>query len=87
MDIKQLKQFVHLAETLHFGRASEASYISPSALSRSIKQLEEEVGTDLFERDNRSVALTAEGKIFLDYARDSPRSVGYGSHPTDGKVG
>lgn len=71
MDIKQLKQFVHLAETLHFGRASEASYISPSALSRSIKQLEEEVGTDLFERDNRSVSLTAEGRIFLDYARDS----------------
>ena len=71
MDIKQLKQFVHLAETLHFGRASEASYISPSALSRSIKQLEEEVGADLFERDNRSVALTPEGQIFLGYARDS----------------
>lgn len=71
MDIKQLKQFVHLAETLHFGRASEASYISPSALSRSIKQLEESVGAELFERDNRSVALTSEGEIFLSYARDA----------------
>ncbi len=71
MDIKQLRQFIHLADTLHFGRASEASYISPSALSRSIKQLEDEVGAALFERDNRSVALTAEGEIFLSYARDS----------------
>ncbi len=71
MDIKQLRQFIHLAETLHFGRASEASYISPSALSRSIKQLEEEVGACLFERDNRSVALTPEGEIFLSYARES----------------
>lgn len=71
MDIKQLKQFVHLADTLHFGRASEASHISPSALSRSIKQLEEEVGAELFERDNRSVALTTDGDIFLSYARDA----------------
>ena len=71
MDIKQLKQFIHLAETLHFGRASEASYISPSALSRSIKQLEEEVGSPLFERDNRTVSLTPEGEIFLSYARDA----------------
>ncbi len=71
MDIKQLKQFVHLAETLHFGRASEASCISPSALSRSIKQLEEAVGTVLFERDNRSVQLTPAGDAFLIYARDA----------------
>lgn len=71
MDIKQLKQFLHLAETLHFGRASEASHISPSALSRSIKQLEEEVGSALFVRDNRTVSLTPEGEIFLAYARES----------------
>lgn len=71
MDIKQLRQFIHLAETLHFSRASEASHISPSALSRSIKQLEDEVGSRLFERDNRSVTLTAEGDIFLDYAREA----------------
>lgn len=71
MDIKQLRQFIQLADTLHFGRASEASHISPSALSRSIKQLEEEAGSCLFERDNRSVALTPEGEIFLTYARES----------------
>ena len=56
MDMRVLKQFTLLAEALHFGRASEASRISPSALSRSIRQLEEELGVVLFERDNRSVS-------------------------------
>lgn len=71
MDARSLKQFVTLAETLHFGRASEACHISASALSRSIKQLEESVGARLFERDNRSVELTQQGQRFLVYARDS----------------
>lgn len=71
MDTRTLKQFVVLADTLHFGRASEACHVSPSALSRSIRQLEDNVGVALFERDNRSVALTHEGELFLGYARDS----------------
>lgn len=70
MDVRQLRQFVHLAEALHFGRASAASHVSPSALSRSIRQLEEELGAVLFDRDNRSVALTRQGETFLDWARD-----------------
>ena len=71
MDTRTLKQFVVLADTLHFGRASEACHVSPSALSRSIRQLEDKVGVALFDRDNRSVALTHEGELFLGYARDS----------------
>lgn len=71
MDTRNLKQFVTLAETLHFGRASETCHISPSALSRSIKQLEREVGVKLLERDNRSVELTRHGERFLEFARDS----------------
>jgi LysR family positive regulator for ilvC len=71
MDIRLLKQFLNLADSLHFGRASEASHVSPSALSRSIRQLEEEVGASLFDRNNRSVALTHAGEMFLSYARDS----------------
>lgn len=71
MNTRTLRQFVTLADTLHFGRASDACHVSPSALSRSIRQLEEEVGATLFERDNRSVALTREGELFLGYARDS----------------
>ncbi len=70
MDTRQLRQFVHLAETLHFGRASAASNLSPSALSRSIRQLETELGARLLERDNRSVALTRQGETFLGWARE-----------------
>ena len=71
MDQRTLKQFVNLAESLHFGRASEASNVSPSALSRSIRRLEDEVGTMLFERNNRNVSLTHAGTLFLAWARDS----------------
>ena len=73
MDLRILKQFVTLAETLHFGRAAQLRHVSPSALSRSIQRLEGEVGAALFERNNRSVALTAAGHTFLDYARDALR--------------
>jgi LysR family positive regulator for ilvC len=71
METQALKQFVTLAETLHFGRASNLSNISASALSRSIQRLEARVGAPLFERDNRTVALTHAGEKFLDYARNA----------------
>jgi LysR family positive regulator for ilvC len=71
MDNRSLKQFVNLADSLHFGRASEASNVSPSALSRGIARIEEEVGVTLFERNNRSVSLTHAGSLFLGYARDT----------------
>jgi LysR family positive regulator for ilvC len=70
MDLRQLQQFARLAETLHFGRASAASRISASALSRSVRQLEAEIGAPLFDRDNRSVALTAQGRTFLAWTRE-----------------
>lgn len=71
MDTRALRQFVTLAECLHFGRASESCHVSPSALSRGIRRLEEEAGTTLFERNNRNVALTRAGHLFLRYARDA----------------
>jgi LysR family positive regulator for ilvC len=71
MDHRILKQVVNLAESLHFGRASEASHVSPSALSRSIRRLEDELGVILFERNNRRVRLTPAGERFLAYARDA----------------
>lgn len=71
MNLKTLSHFLALAETLHFGRASEESNISISALSRNIRQLEDELGVRLFNRDNRTVELTTEGQKFLQYARDT----------------
>jgi len=71
MDIRSLTHFLILADSLHFGRASEAGHVSPSALSRGIRRLEQEVGAVLFERNNRSVSLTHAGGLFLEYARDA----------------
>lgn len=71
MDTRSLKLFITLCDTLHFGRASEACHISPSALSRAIKQLEDSLGVQLFERDNRTVSLTREGLRFQEYAREA----------------
>tara|TARA_B100000767_G_C19753945_1_gene532035 strand:- start:244 stop:1125 length:882 start_codon:yes stop_codon:yes gene_type:complete len=71
MDIKHLKHFLALAENLHFGKASAACHISLSALSRNIRQLEEQLGASLFNRDNRSVQLTNQGQTFVAYARSA----------------
>ncbi len=71
MNTRLLTQFLALAEHLHFGRASDACHISISALSRNIRQLEQELGVLLFSRDNRSVELTPEGQTFLIYAREA----------------
>ncbi len=71
MDFKPLIHFLALSESLHFGRASDACHISPSTLSRTIKQLEEQLGVVLFERDNRRVALTREGQHLQRYARET----------------
>ena len=71
MDTRSLRLFLSLSESLHFGRTSEDLHISASALSRSIKQLEESLGVTLFERDNRHVELTQEGKLLQEYARET----------------
>jgi len=70
MDTRKLQFFTQLADSLHFGRTSRACNITPSALTRTIQRLEEEVGEKLFIRDNRSVSLTTAGEIFRDYAED-----------------
>jgi LysR family positive regulator for ilvC len=69
MDQHGMKLFLHLSETLHFARTSRECAVSPSALSRTIKRLEEETGAPLFLRDNRRVELTREGREFAEYAR------------------
>ena len=71
MDTEDLKIFLHLADTLHFGKTSAACHMSPSTLSRQIQRIEEEVGQQLFERDNRSVLLTESGVQFRKYAKES----------------
>jgi LysR family positive regulator for ilvC len=68
MDQKALSMFSHLSHTLHFGKTAQAHHISPSTLSRAIQRLEDEVGSELLHRDNRTVVLTDVGKKFKAYA-------------------
>jgi LysR family positive regulator for ilvC len=62
LDSDSLRLFLHLSRTLHFGRTSRECHVSASALSRSIRRLEDEAGSPLFVRDSRSVELTEAGE-------------------------
>nr|WP_318485060.1 HTH-type transcriptional activator IlvY [Photobacterium leiognathi] len=68
MNIKNLQLFLHLCESHNFSQTAQAMHISPSALSRVIQRLEEDLGQTLFIRDNRSVELTLAGKKLLPVA-------------------
>jgi DNA-binding transcriptional LysR family regulator len=69
LDAKPYRAFVQIADSGSFTRAAEALHISQPALSAQIRELERLLGFALFHRQNRRVLLTAEGRIFLDYAR------------------
>jgi DNA-binding transcriptional LysR family regulator len=69
LEFRQLRYVVAVAEELHFTRASERLYVTQSALTRQIAQLESNLGVRLFERDTRHVELTAAGKVFVEEAR------------------
>jgi len=69
MDLRQLKFFVEIAKFNNFTKAAEELHIAQPAVSMAIRKLEEELELVLFNRQDRKVALTAEGKIFLAHAR------------------
>src|SRR2546429_7260806 len=69
MDLRQLQHFVVLADESHFTRAARRVNIVQSALSSSIRSLEAELGTDLFERSTRRVKMTAAGRALYEKAR------------------
>ena len=69
MEFRHLRYFIAVAEELNFTRAAEKLNVSQPPLSRQIRQLEEEVGVQLFARDHHGVFLTPSGEIFLREAR------------------
>jgi len=67
-EYEALRQFAELARTLHFGRSARACHISPSALSRSIQRLEDQIGEPLVQREHHKVTLTPAGESFRRHA-------------------
>ena len=70
MDAGLLKAFLEVNRSRHFGRAANNLFISQSAISARIKQLEEELGQRLFTRDRNNIELTTAGMKFLKYAEN-----------------
>lgn len=71
MNIESQKVFLTLAENLNFTRTAQECFMAPSTLTRLIQRMEEEVGYELLERDNRRVRLTPIGEVFREYAEKS----------------
>ena len=90
MELRHLRCFLAVAEELHFARAAERLHIEQSPLSRTIKELEEDLGEQLFIRTSRSTRLTRAGRLFLAHvpriftalqqARDSVQAAANGFH-------
>jgi len=68
VDTELLKTFLEVSRTRHFGRAAEALYLTQSAVSFRIRQLENQLGVNLFTRHRNNIRLTAAGEKLLPYA-------------------
>lgn len=68
MDTELLKTFLEVSRTRHFGRAAEALYLTQSAVSFRIRQLENQLGVNLFTRHRNNIHLTTAGEKLLPYA-------------------
>ncbi|MCY1389461.1 HTH-type transcriptional regulator BenM [compost metagenome] len=69
MNIRHLRCYIAVAEELHFGRAAKRLHVEQSPLSRTIRQLEADLGVTLLERVPRGVRLTPAGQVFLEESR------------------
>jgi DNA-binding transcriptional LysR family regulator len=75
IELRQLRQFVAVAEELHFGRAAARLAMTQPPLTLAVQALERELGTALFDRSHRAVTLTAAGRALLEQTRPLLASV------------
>jgi len=91
MELRHLRYFVTLADELHFGRAAERLHIAQPPLSQQIRQLETELGFELFHRTKRKVQLTEAGQVFLSQVQQIlqqlQQAIQIGQQTSRGEVG
>ncbi|MER6442315.1 LysR family transcriptional regulator [Streptomyces sp. NPDC001185] len=80
LEVRQLRYFVAVAEELHFGRAADRLGMAQPPLSRTIRDLERQLGVTLFERTTRQVKLTNAGEVLLRDARTALEAVTAAAH-------
>lgn len=70
MELRQLEYFLMVSDLTSFTRAAERLYVSQPAVTNAVRSLEEELGIQLFDRSQRKVSLTTEGKIFYRHIQN-----------------
>ena len=91
MELRHLRYFVAVAEELNIRRAAARLHMAPPPLSVQIRQLETEIGAELFSREKRRMKLTDAGRFYLDHARhllaDVQRGVILARQAANGEIG
>ena len=86
VNYQSLIYFKVVAEQCHYTRAANLLYITQPALSKAIRNLEKELGAQLFEKDGRNVSLTEYGRLFYDYVKRSVEEIDRGIEAVRHKV-